>query len=294
MVRGVEPFVHQDSTGHVQLCRFRQGRVRDRTRSHQDGVGRDRFPLDDHTGDPVGARDRRSGRTRAQLHPASGVQIGEVGPELGTQGGLQRGVGRLQHGHLGAGLPGGSGHFQADPAGADHHEAPALAEGGLDRLGITDPAQGVHTRQVHPLDRQPSRTRSGGQHQVGVAHLSAGGEACGAVVRIDTGDGVAQHGLHATAGVVAGFVRIHRAHRILTEQHPLGQGGTFVGSLTLVSDQQHRTVVAQIAKLIDQRGGRQPGTDDQQVSMGHDLLLGISAPPAARRPASGRERVLPL
>ncbi len=90
------------------------------------------------------------------------VQVGEHAAEFGAQVPVQRAGLGLDHGDLAAGLPGGAGHLQPDPARADDHHLAAAAQRGREALAVTDPAQVHHALQVSPRHAKAARGRAGG------------------------------------------------------------------------------------------------------------------------------------
>src|SRR5699024_9869068 len=124
-----------------------------------------------------------------------------------------------------------------DPSSADDHDAAALAEGGLDRLGIGDAAQGVYSGQVHARDGQTAWRGAGGEYEVGVGRGLARGEGDGGPGRVDSGGGVVESCLDAMGVVVGLVVDVDRIGLGIAQQYFLGQARALVGAFTFVADE---------------------------------------------------------
>ena len=199
--------------------------------------------VEDHRAQPAaGAAELPYPRAETERHPVRAVQVGEDLGHLVAEHPAQRRAVHLHDGHLGAVAARRGRGLQADPAGADDHDASGVAESGQERVGVRKGSQITDAVQVRARCVEAARPGSGGQQQLVVAQRIVPFERDGVPGGIQPRRPHAEHQFHVVRGVPVRVVYVRLVPRVGAHQVPLGQWRPFVGPLGLLADQHDPAV----------------------------------------------------
>jgi hypothetical protein len=179
--------------------------------------------------DPVGAEQPVHRDAGPDPHAVRLVQGREDAGDLGTEDTLQGLGARLEHGHVGPGLPGGRGHLEPDPAATDHDDLGVAHQQRSEALGVGQRAQREYAVQAGTRDRQHARRGAGRQQQLRVAHLLAVVRTDQTAFRVDGGGRDAGQQRDVVFGVPVGRMHEQLLPRLGAGQERLGQPGRSYG-----------------------------------------------------------------
>ncbi len=212
-----------------------------------------------------GALEGRHLFSGSQLDALLAVDGADHRADLAAQDPFQRILAREERGHPDAELGQRGRHLAADEAHAHDDRAPARHRLLLDRVAFGHRAQVVKPGQAGPGEREPPVASPGGDQDLLIAELFAGGQGDGVRAGIDGRDGFAA-ALDVVAGVPAGRPDVPAVEILLRPQVGLGQRRAAEGEARFPADEHDRpgeTLVPQ------RRGGVAPG---QAAADDHDRV----------------------
>jgi hypothetical protein len=206
-----------------------------------------------------------------QVHAVLTVQLGEDRCHLGAEHGQQRLVFHADHGGGDAGVAGGRGHLEPDPARA-HDDHPGRRGQGLAQpVAVVHRAQVLHAVGPGPGHRQQGGRGAGGQQQLVVAEALAGAQRDLAQFPVDGGHAGAEPQVDVVLGVPAVLVHEDRIPFLAAQQVALGQRRALIGVVRFVADEHDLPLETLRAQRF--RGSnpseRRPG-DHERGSRWHD------------------------
>jgi len=180
-------------------------------------------------------------------------------------------IGDLHHRDLESRRDGHRCHLQADIAAADHHQAPARLEPGLDGAHVVDGAQVVDLRQVLTRNRDTAHVAAGGEDQLAVARRVAA-DGNGAPPAVDGLHAYAEPHVHMVVLVELPGAQVQPLEFGLAGEELLRQRRALVGQVGLLAGQDDVVAVAAVAQRYDGLGGRLAGSgDDNGIVHGRNL-----------------------
>ena len=144
--------------------------------------------------------------------------------------------------------------LEPDITAADHRQPLAGADCRLERFGIVEMAQFEHAGEIAARDAQPTRGRTGRQHQLVIGLLAAVVQQDAAVLPVDPGDGLAEPERDVLLGIKGIGAQLERLLGRLALEKGFGQGRAVIRRHGFGADQDRRKVLVSDVHL--ERGRR--------------------------------------
>ncbi len=199
------------------------------------------------------------------------MEVREDLGDLGSEHAQQRQRQGLDQGDLRAGVPGGRGHLEADPAAADDHHLDAFAQPGHQQPVVVEGAQVDGVRRVG--ERQVPGLGAGGEQQLVEGVVAVGGRHR-VPLEVDRRHRRAEVELDVVVGVP--LLVVDEDHRLglVAQEHRLGEGWAFVGQMGFGGEDGQLAVVPVVAELGNGGRGREATADDHDPHRASSVLLG--------------------
>ncbi len=178
----------------------------------------------------------------------------------------EQAVARLDDGHRGAERAGARGDLEPDEATPDDDDLARLAEPGRQPVGVSQGAHRVDPVELGAVDgeRPVDGARAQGEAVEPERAARGGDGAASTGIPLDRRHGVAGDELDAEVGEPRGVVEDERGAVVLAAQVALRQRGAFVGRVGLVTDEDDRLDVPELAQGRDERDGGLARADDER------------------------------
>ena len=185
----------------------------------------------------------------------------------------------------------GCGRFQADPPGADDHDAGFRGERGTQGLGLRQGPQVKNVAQACAWYVDAARRRTGREHQLVVAY-SAAAERHQVRGRVDHRDGDPGAQVDVVLGVPAGRMDEGRLSFFLAEEVALGERRSFVRAIRFAAEEHHLPVKAFRPERLCRLSASQPASHDHErrhlpppIASAIRLVPNVTDPPGRRASA---------